>query len=405
MPFTPTTEADLIWRDYTVDGVPSSGKHSPVKGDIRTWGTEVEEALGNVNGEFDDVNLTAKFLQVDNGAGGGSAVAVNSEEAYSAAYQFKVDGVKRWAWERKATEADRVQINAYDGSAVFDKTLLDLYASGTTQMYGPLILKPLTGQSILNLNSVDNDSLINFQDNNVVRWSLNREESASNEFQLNRYDASGVYQDTPFKVATSGNLTAKGAFTVEAQAGYAWLQIRRGNDSDHAMLRFLQANGNVRWSWHYNADGAMKLHHYDSGGVFESVPIIVDDDNTVKLPTAYTSTTASAVNLNIASSGLLSRSTSSGEFKTNLQTIPNAQEAILALNPVSFESLHEIDLGRRFMGFIAEEVIDVIPEASLDDNQNYDVRAIVAAQTKVIQEMLFEIEILKDRVRELENSI
>ena len=32
-----STDPVQIWRDYVTDGVPSSGKHEPVKGDIRTW--------------------------------------------------------------------------------------------------------------------------------------------------------------------------------------------------------------------------------------------------------------------------------------------------------------------------------------------------------------------------------
>lgn len=40
-----TKEASIIWRDYITDGVPASGPYSPVKGDIRTWGTEVQNFL------------------------------------------------------------------------------------------------------------------------------------------------------------------------------------------------------------------------------------------------------------------------------------------------------------------------------------------------------------------------
>ena len=44
-----TREANTIWRDYNTDGSPSSGNYSPVKGDIRTWGTEVQDFLKGVN--------------------------------------------------------------------------------------------------------------------------------------------------------------------------------------------------------------------------------------------------------------------------------------------------------------------------------------------------------------------
>jgi hypothetical protein len=37
-----------IWRDYVTAGVPASGAHDPVKGDIRNWGAVVEEHLWQV---------------------------------------------------------------------------------------------------------------------------------------------------------------------------------------------------------------------------------------------------------------------------------------------------------------------------------------------------------------------
>lgn len=38
----------LVWRDWTVDGVPSSGAHLPVKEDIRTFVTAVDQQKGHV---------------------------------------------------------------------------------------------------------------------------------------------------------------------------------------------------------------------------------------------------------------------------------------------------------------------------------------------------------------------
>jgi len=109
-------------------------------------------------------------------------------------------------------------------------------------------------------------------------------------------------------------------------------------------------------------------------------------------------TTASAANLFInSSSGLLQRSTSSGEYKINRLPLEDASEVIDGLEPISFESTHEEDSNRRFVGFIAEDVAELIPEASVDEGQNYDVRAIVAYLTQ-------EIKNLRTRVAELENG-
>ena len=109
-------------------------------------------------------------------------------------------------------------------------------------------------------------------------------------------------------------------------------------------------------------------------------------------------TTASAANVFINStSGLLQRSTSSGEYKINRLPLEDASEVIDGLEPISFESTHEEDSNRRFVGFIAEDVAELIPEASVDEGQNYDVRAIVAYLTQ-------EIKNLRTRVAELENG-
>jgi hypothetical protein len=55
MPFSKT--ADEIFRDYVTDDVPLSGAHLPPKADVRTWGGEVEDQIGElqdlVNGGSD----------------------------------------------------------------------------------------------------------------------------------------------------------------------------------------------------------------------------------------------------------------------------------------------------------------------------------------------------------------
>lgn len=52
-----TKEASSIWRDYNTDGVSASGKYSPQKADIRTWGTEVQNFLKGTTA-LDNLQLT-----------------------------------------------------------------------------------------------------------------------------------------------------------------------------------------------------------------------------------------------------------------------------------------------------------------------------------------------------------
>lgn len=235
----------------------------------------------------------------------------------------------------------------------------------------------------------------------------------------------------------TGPLSVQGTISVVPTSGDAWLQLQRFSDGNHGMIRFLEADGDIRWSLQHNADGNFKLHRYSSAGVFASAPFIVQSDDiinlqgsgdivlgdakhiewasgdfvqwvtgdgfrgyendtfvwrlgslstTTRLPSVYSNTTASGSNVYVATDGALLRSTSTGEYKEERKQLTEALKTVRKLNPVSFKSTHELDGGRRFTGFIAEEVATEMPEASMDNGQNYDVRAIVSLQTKALQE-------------------
>ncbi|MBX4894919.1 hypothetical protein [Rhizobium bangladeshense] len=61
MPLT----ARQVWRDFVVDGVPSSGNHKPSKPDIRNWGTNLEGFLTSVGSNAGTVKLTRALLYAD----------------------------------------------------------------------------------------------------------------------------------------------------------------------------------------------------------------------------------------------------------------------------------------------------------------------------------------------------
>ncbi|MDK4727479.1 hypothetical protein [Rhizobium phaseoli] len=61
MPLT----ARQVWRDYVVDGVPSSGPYKPYKPDIRNWGTNLEGFLTAVGSNAGTVKLTRALLYAD----------------------------------------------------------------------------------------------------------------------------------------------------------------------------------------------------------------------------------------------------------------------------------------------------------------------------------------------------
>lgn len=78
---------------------------------------------------------------------------------------------------------------------------------------------------------------------------------------------------------------------------------------------------------------------------------------------AYDTTTSSAANVNIASDGILRRSTSSAKYKANIETVNDSfSDALLACRPVWYRSTCEGDNpDHSWWGFIAEEVAEIDP--------------------------------------------
>ena len=73
-------------------------------------------------------------------------------------------------------------------------------------------------------------------------------------------------------------------------------------------------------------------------------------------PFSYSTTTASAADVNISSAGIIRRSTSSAKYKRDIETLPFDAEAFRALRPVTYRSKVDEDGNRVYGGLIAEEV-------------------------------------------------
>jgi hypothetical protein len=80
-------------------------------------------------------------------------------------------------------------------------------------------------------------------------------------------------------------------------------------------------------------------------------------------PYVYSTTTATAANVNVDATGFLRRSTSSIKYKTNVETIQDQYaDAILGCRPVWYQSTCEADKPDwGHWGFIAEEVAAIDP--------------------------------------------
>jgi len=123
----------------------------------------------------------------------------------------------------------------------------------------------------------------------------------------------------------------------------------------------------------------------------------------------YNLTTAAAANLVVAADYYLYRSTSSARYKKNIVDYDRGLDAIMSLRPVYYEGKGEIDEGKRFAGFVAEEVYDagltefvVLDEEGKPDALHYgNMNALLVS---ALQEALYHITILIKRVNELEKK-
>jgi hypothetical protein len=113
---------------------------------------------------------------------------------------------------------------------------------------------------------------------------------------------------------------------------------------------------------------------------------------------------AYANDLNITSTGVLTTASSDEKYKYNILPINYGLNTILQLKPVNFQWIkgEENDLG-----FIAQDVADIIPEA-VDTNWNSDLlmryESIIPILTKAIQEQQALIKALEQRIINLENK-
>lgn len=89
----------------------------------------------------------------------------------------------------------------------------------------------------------------------------------------------------------------------------------------------------------------------------------IEAGGVVRIPGAYSSTTANAANLHVLADGSLVRSTSSEKYKTDVETIQDSYaDALLQCRPVWYRSTCANDNpGWGWWGFIAEEVAAVDP--------------------------------------------
>ncbi len=100
-----------------------------------------------------------------------------------------------------------------------------------------------------------------------------------------------------------------------------------------------------------------------ANGDVPTTRLTISPSGTLVSPATYAATTASAANAYFDSDGTFRRSTSSGKYKTDIETlIDEKADAIMQMRPVWYRSLCESDRQDwSFYGLIAEEVAEIDP--------------------------------------------
>ena len=189
-------------------------------------------------------------------------------------------------------------------------------------------------------------------------------------FDVNGIEMAGKHIETG-SLGASGEIRLRSGFAVAAVGGSGLKPIEH-------------AGGNADGLGLYGHDGISLW--VGQAKLFE---VLAASINSVAI---RDDTTASAANVRSdVTTGRLQRSTSSLRYKTNLRPLTGALDTLKRFHPTWFDSI--ADDGRTFLGYGAEHVAAVIPEAYGDEN--YDPRAIIALLHEAILEQQAHIEALE----------
>ncbi|MFN9114586.1 MAG: tail fiber domain-containing protein, partial [Bacteroidota bacterium] len=123
-------------------------------------------------------------------------------------------------------------------------------------------------------------------------------------------------------------------------------------------------------------------------------------DTGTRTNSPYNNTTAIAANLNVAADGVLSRSTSSLKYKTDVKNYDKGLAEVMQMRPVYYKGKNDGD--KQFAGLIAEEINElgldefvVYAEDGTPDALAY--QNMIALLTKAIQELNAKVSALENK--------
>ena len=233
----------------------------------------------------------------------------------------------------------------------------------------------------------------------------------------------------------SGNYTAEIRGTSNGNVRHAMLINNQENDSTRRVLDITSLAGTIASFVSNGSVGigttspAELLHVYSAGTTGGNIritdagianadwSILPSTGNTTAVYRIYNrpqardvfnASPAGTITFNAYGTGTLSTngsgviSASDGRLKTKTRSIVNSLDTIMQLQPTYYRWNEDTEFHTEYeeLGFIAQEVAAVIPEASPEPEQegkwkNYSDRAIIAVLTKAIQELKAEVDALK----------
>lgn len=197
----------------------------------------------------------------------------------------------------------------------------------------------------------------------------------------------GLYRSAANTIAITAGGTAR--LTVSSTLMTMGVDITRGTSDYSPRITNGNSASTPGYSFYNDLDTGMYRYGANQLGFAGSGTLILRLDPSTGLYSVlvYNVTTGSAANVNVASGGLMARSTSAAKYKTNIETADWLAD--IDLRPVEFDSL--TDPGRHQVGFIADEVAEALPVAAdLNDDgevENYDFRAVLAVLAAKIRRL------------------
>ena len=192
------------------------------------------------------------------------------------------------------------------------------------------------------------------------------------------------------RLAVKANSTLNyGGFNVYANGNNNFIALTHDNNVGWITTEF--ASGGTGFTPLAFATGGAERMRIGSAGLLTVNSLI------------STYTTSSGANMYVnPSTGEISRSTSSIKYKKNVENYTKGLAEVMQLRAVSYEGKSEIDAGKTFAGFIAEEIHDLgltefvqYAEDGSPDALSY--QNMVALLTKAIQELSAKVSALENK--------